>query len=91
MAITLYCSLKYQNDFSSTLIVSVNPSGDRDSTGAVTGNIMEAIVGYDNIPRQWKRRLELHKTIIEIAGDLCRECQMTECGSYDDSSWRKNI
>lgn len=89
LAIALYCSLKYQNDFSRALIVSVNHSGDSDSTGAVTGNIMGAILGYSNIPRQWKRRLELHKTIIEIADDLCRECQMTECGSYDDVAWRR--
>lgn len=89
LAIALYCSLKYQNDFSKALIASVNHSGDSDSTGAVTGNIMGAIVGYSNIPRQWKRRLELHKTIIEIADDLCHECQMSEYGEYDDVAWRR--
>lgn len=37
LAIAVYCSLKYSDDFDRALIASVNHSGDSDSTGAVTG------------------------------------------------------
>ena len=49
LAIAIYCSLKYQNDFSKGIIAAVNHSGDSDSTGAVTGNILGALLGFDAI------------------------------------------
>ena len=73
-AIALYCSLKYQNDFSKALIVSVNHGGDSDSTGAVTGNILGARIGYEAIPQQWKDRLELEQLIVEM-GDMLGEAE----------------
>lgn len=88
MAIAIYCSLKYQNDFSKAVIVSVNHKGDSDSTGAVTGNIVGALVGYDAIEEKWKRNLELHDVILEMADDLCHGCLMSEYGTYDDPVWR---
>lgn len=88
MAIAIYCSLKYPNDFSKAVIVSVNHKGDSDSTGAVTGNIVGALVGYDAIEEKWKRNLELHDVILEVADDLCHGCLMSEYGTYDDPEWR---
>ena len=67
-------SLKYQNDFSKALIVSVNHGGDSDSTGAVTGNILGARIGYEAIPQQWKDRLELEQLIVEM-GDMLGEAE----------------
>lgn len=70
LAIALYCSLKYlddENGFEKALIASVNHSGDSDSTGAVTGNIMGAILGYKNIPDKFKNNLELHDVILDIS------------------------
>ena len=87
MAIAIYCALKYQNDFSKAVIVSVNHKGDSDSTGAVTGNILGALVGYDAIDEKWKRNLELHDVILEVADDLCHGCQMSEFGTYWDQDW----
>ena len=87
MAIAIYCSLKYQNDFSKAIIVSVNHKGDSDSTGAVTGNIIGAMVGYDAIEEKWKRNLELHDVILEMADDLCHGCLMSEYGGYEDPEW----
>lgn len=40
LAIAIYCSLKYQNDFEKAIIAAVNRNGDSDSTGSVTGNIL---------------------------------------------------
>lgn len=73
LAIALYCSLKYiddENGFEKALIASVNHSGDSDSTGAVTGNIMGAILGYKNIPDKFKNNLELHDVILDISQKL---------------------
>ena len=70
LAIALYCVLKYPNDFEKAVVASVNHSGDSDSTGAVTGNIIGAVVGYDAIPQYYKDNLELRELIEEIAGDM---------------------
>lgn len=70
LGIALYCSLRYKDDFSRALRVSVNHSGDSDSTGAVTGNIMGALWGYSKIPERWKENLQLTDVILKIAGEL---------------------
>jgi len=87
LGIALYCSLKYQNDFSSGLIAAVNHKGDSDSTGAVTGNILGALTGYDAMDEKWKQHLEIRDVILEIADDLCHGCQMNEFGQYEDPEW----
>lgn len=87
LGIAIYCSLKYQDDFSKAMIVSVNHNGDSDSTGAVTGNILGVIVGYEAIEQKWKKNLELHDVILEMADDLCHGCMMTEFGDYYDEAW----
>ncbi len=87
LAIAIYCSLKYQNDFSKGIIAAVNHSGDSDSTGAVTGNILGSLLGYENIEKKWKERLELRDVILEMADDLCYGCLMSEYSSYHDKDW----
>ena len=87
LGIALYCALKYQNDFSKAMIVSVNHKGDSDSTGAVTGNILGALIGYDAIDSKWKKNLELLDVILEVADDLCHGCQMSEYSHYQDPAW----
>ena len=87
LGIALYCALRYQNDFSAGIIAAVNHNGDSDSTGAVTGNILGALLGYDAIPDKWKKDLELSDVILEIADDLCHGCQMEEFSTYRDPEW----
>ena len=87
LAIALYCSLRYKNDFSKGIIAAVNHSGDSDSTGAVTGNILGALLGFDKIDGKWKKNLELYDVIKEISLDLCHGCWMSEYGSYRDEDW----
>lgn len=71
LAISIYCSLKHSDDFSKGIIAAVNHSGDSDSTGAVTGNILGALLGYRAIGDQWKNDLQCADVILEIADDLC--------------------
>ena len=89
LAIALYCCLRYPADFDKAVIAAVNHSGDSDSTGAVTGNIMGAIVGYRNIGEKWRKDLELRDVILEIADDLCTENQLTRYNKneYSDHRW----
>ena len=87
LGIALYCALRHQDDFSAGVIAAVNHKGDSDSTGAVTGNILGALLGYEAIDERWKEDLELSDVILEIADDLCHGCQMDEYSSYVDPAW----
>ena len=70
LAIALYCALRYEHDFDACLIASVNHSGDSDSTGAIAGNIVGALIGYENISDSWKNDLELLDVILSVADNL---------------------
>ncbi len=92
LGIAIYCSMKYQDDFSAGIAAAVNHKGDSDSTGAVTGNILGALWGYKAIDEKWKRDLELSHVILEMADALCYGCQMNEYSHYEDPDWiRKYI
>ena len=70
LAIAIYSCLKYQNSFEDAIVCSVNHDGDSDSTGAITGNIMGAYLGINNIPNYYVDNVELKDVILEIADDL---------------------
>lgn len=89
LAIAIYCCLKYPDDFSRAVIAAVNHSGDSDSTGALTGNIMGAWLGYEKIDPVWLKDLELRNVIEEVATDLCDHCRMSEFGDYRDKDWER--
>ncbi|MHB1152698.1 MAG: ADP-ribosylglycohydrolase family protein [Eubacteriales bacterium] len=70
IAISVYCALKHKNDFKKALIATVNHNGDSDSTGAITGNILGAYLGYSKIPADWTRDIELLDVLIQVSDDL---------------------
>ena len=72
LAIALFCSLKHFDSFEDAMIAAVNHGGDSDSTGAVTGNILGAAIGYEAIPQFYKDDLEMHDLILHMADDLYR-------------------
>ena len=72
LAIALYCALKHFDNFEDAMIAAVNHGGDSDSTGAVTGNILGAAIGYEAIPQYYKDDLEMHDLILHMADDLYR-------------------
>jgi ADP-ribosylglycohydrolase len=74
LAISLYCALAFPNDFESAVLLAVNHSGDSDSTGAITGNLMGAILGEGAIPERWLDELELRPVIDRVADDLVASC-----------------
>jgi ADP-ribosylglycohydrolase len=70
LSISLYCALRYEHDFENAVHLAVNHSGDSDSTGAITGNIVGLINGVESIPKRWTDPLELSELIIRIGEDL---------------------
>ncbi len=69
LAMGIYCALGAR-DFEDGIVLAVNHSGDSDSTGAITGNLLGAAAGIEAIPERWLARLELRSTIEAIAADL---------------------
>lgn len=67
LAIAIYCSLKYKDDFCEAVRAAVNHDGDSDSTGAITGNIMGAFLGIEKISNKCIEKLELLEVITEMA------------------------
>lgn len=81
--IALYCTIRHLDSIHDAIIAAVNHDGDSDSTGAITGNIMGAIHGYQTIlkhnlfcPPEYKltETLELSDIILAIADDLYATC-----------------
>ena len=87
LGIAIYCALRYEDDFSKGILTAVNHNGDSDSTGAVTGNILGAWVGYKGIDGKWKKNLELKDVILEMADDLYQGCKITEYEDDRDQDW----
>ncbi|WNE95936.1 ADP-ribosylglycohydrolase family protein [Streptomyces luomodiensis] len=55
------------------LLLSVNHSGDSDSTGAICGNLLGAHHGDLRLPPSWLARIEGRATIAELADDFAAE------------------
>ena len=70
LAIAIYCTARHIGDFEAALAASVNHGGDSDSTGAITGNLIGAVLGYRAIPEKYLRDLELRDATEALARDL---------------------
>lgn len=77
--IALYCCIRHLDSVHDAIIAAVNHDGDSDSTGAIAGNIMGAIHGYQSIKSQnlfcpaghkLETTLELLDVILTISDDL---------------------
>jgi len=69
LAIAVYCALGAR-DFAHGVKLAVNHSGDSDSTGAITGNILGTLLGRAAIPAHWLDRLELRAEIARLCEDM---------------------
>ena len=67
LAIAIFSVLLYIDDFDSCIVCAVNHGGDSDSTGAVAGNIIGTIVGYDAIPQKFTIPLQLRDLMLDMA------------------------
>jgi len=69
LAMSLFVAL-VSTDMEDALRRAVNHSGDSDSTGAITGNLLGAAWGDACIPPRWLDVLELRAEIQAVADDL---------------------
>ena len=75
LAAAVYLSMRYQNDFYTAMHAAVNCSGESDTIGSVTGNILGAWQGYEAISMQLdqvygmqgflEQHLEMYDLIVE--------------------------
>lgn len=70
LGISIYCALKYKDDLRAAMLASVNHSGDSDSIGKITGNILGAYYGIKEIPLSWIENIELKDVVLQMADDL---------------------
>ena len=57
-------------DLRGALLLSVNHSGDSDSTGAVAGNLLGALHGVAALPAEWASAVEGREVLLRVADDL---------------------
>lgn len=70
LAIAIFSVMRYIDNFENCIVCAVNHDGDSDSTGAVAGNIIGTILGYNAIPEKYLTNLELHDVLVSVADDL---------------------
>ncbi|MEA1875381.1 MAG: ADP-ribosylglycohydrolase family protein [Bacteroidota bacterium] len=84
LAISLLCCLSYPYDFRQGVLASVNHSGDSDSTGSITGNILGLINGLDVIPQEWINNLRSADIVRQIGEDLHAGCKSDSFNTNDE-------
>ncbi|MCD0448821.1 ADP-ribosylglycohydrolase family protein [Actinocorallia sp. API 0066] len=70
LAMSVYCALVHEDDPEAALLLAVNHSGDSDSTGAITGNLLGAVHGVSAFPASWVSVLEGREAIERLAGEF---------------------
>jgi len=71
LSIALYCAVSAKGDLATGMRLAVNHSGDSDSTGAITGNILGALLGKEAIPVAWLARVEMRELLEKMGMELC--------------------
>ncbi|MBC7542115.1 MAG: ADP-ribosylglycohydrolase family protein [Candidatus Sericytochromatia bacterium] len=89
LAISLACALTADRSspqgIADALWRAVAHSGDSDSTGAITGNLLGAMVGIEGLPAAWLADLEMVDLITRLATDLHRATVLGE--SLDETAY----
>ena len=69
LAIAVLCAMA-ATEGREAIVAAVNHSGDSDSTGAITGNIVGALNGTASLPAEWVAAVELRDVIETVSRDL---------------------
>ncbi len=102
LAIALLCASTANGataeDIAGALWRSVLHSGDSDSTGAITGNLLGAMYGATALPQAWVAEVELRDLVERLSRDLfsaivleeteCFRFYPTKCGKIDPKGGR---
>ena len=92
LAGAVYAALCYENNFDEAMITAVNHSGRSAAVGAVTGAILGARLGEEEIPAFYLEPLEAAELLRSLADDMLQGCPMERFGGLFDDDWdRKYI
>jgi ADP-ribosyl-[dinitrogen reductase] hydrolase len=83
LAIAACCALAAPTP-KAALLAAVNHSGDSDSTGSITGNLLGAVHGPQAVPEGWFGALDGADVVTRVAMDLGTE--LTDPPWHDDHS-----
>lgn len=78
IAIAIFSVMRHIENFEDCVVCAVNHDGDSDSTGAIAGNIIGAILGYSCIPDYYLENLEIEPIFVSAADDLCADVKVRE-------------
>lgn len=78
IAIAIFSVMRHIDNFENCIVCAVNHDGDSDSTGAIAGNIIGAILGYSAIPGCYLEHLEIEPILVSAADDLCADVKVRE-------------
>lgn len=76
LAIAIFSVVRHIDDFKECMVCAVNHGGDSDSTGAVAGNIIGAILGYNAIPAELREGIQLKDLLLSTADSLSGVTQL---------------
>lgn len=80
LAIAVFCSLRYKNNFEQAIIAAVNIDGDSSTVASMVGNILGIYLGISKVPKKWSNKVELIDILLKISDDLL-------IGYCDESEW----
>lgn len=85
LGIALFCAMCHPEPtveaFERGVRLAVNHTGDSDSTGSMTGQLLGTMHGPDVIPARWLVGLELREVVERMADDVATEYR-------DDATWK---
>ena len=87
LAGAVYACATCGEDFDAAMITAVNHSGRSAAVGAVTGAILGARLGEEEIPDFYLDGLEIIPVLQSLANDLYQGCPMTRRGGLYDVDW----
>lgn len=76
VAMSIYCAMRFSDDYVSAVRRAANISGDSDSVACVTGGLLAARNGLGSIPPEWIARLENRVLLTELADHLAAKKEM---------------
>lgn len=88
LAIAVLCSLVFTHNYKGGVLSAVNHSGDSDSTGSITGNILGFVNEIEGISEEWISNLGFSDFVIQVSEDLYTGCK-SDSFNTDDEWWEK--
>jgi hypothetical protein len=73
LALAVYCSYKYCDDFQKALMVAISHDGNGHLSGSLTGYITGTLLGFHAIPMYWLDSVSIRDELIDLSMNLNTE------------------